>query len=112
MDLCSASDATVSKKRCGEWVGTEQPSFDAKHHQCEQCKVEIQARDVSDITPYPSPMYHMLRRLNQYRLKWYFRMREYSLPAQCYLIHGSANAVPPLPAIYIPQLQCDQILSL
>ena len=44
MDLCSASDATDSKKRCGEWVGTEQPSFDGKH---QQSKVEIQARDVS-----------------------------------------------------------------
>ena len=39
-------------------------------------------------------------------------MREYSLPAQRYLSLGSANAVPPLPAEYIPQQQCDQILSL
>jgi len=109
MDLCSASDDTDSKKRCGERVGTEQPSFDAKHHQCKQSKVEIQARNVNDIAPYPSPMYHMRKRLNQPRFKWYFRMREYSLPAKCYLIHGSA---PPLPAKYIPQLQCDQILSL
>ena len=109
MDMCSASDATDSKKRCGERVGK---SFDAKHHQCKQNKVEIQARDVSDIAPYPSPMYHMLKKLNQHKFMWYFRMREYSLPAKCYLIHGSANAAPPLPAIYIPQLQCDQILSL
>ena len=29
--MCSASDVSDSKKRCGEWVGTEQPSFDAKH---------------------------------------------------------------------------------
>jgi len=108
MDLCSASDTTDSKKRCGEWVSTEQPSFDAQHHQCKQSKVEIQARDVCDIAPYPSPMYHMLKRFNQHRFMWYFRMREYSLPAKCYLIHGSAK----LPAIYIPQLQCDQILSL
>ena len=64
MDLCSASDATDSKKRLGEWVGTEKPSFDAKYHQCKQSKVEIQARDVSDIAPYPSPMYHMVKRLN------------------------------------------------
>ena len=69
--MCSASDATDSKKRCGEWVGTEQPSFDAKHRQCKHSKVEIQARDVSDIASYPSPMYHMLKRLNQYRFKWY-----------------------------------------
>ena len=81
MDLCSASDATVSKKRCGERVGTEQPSFDAKHHQCKQSKVEIQARDVNDIAPYPSPMYHMLKRLSQHRFMWYFRMRE-SIPCQ------------------------------
>jgi len=105
MDLCSASDATDSKKRCGELVGTE-------HRQYKQSKVEIQARDVSDIAPYPSPMYHMLKRINQHRFKWYFRMREYSLPAKCFLIHSSANAVPPLPATYIPQLQCNQILSL
>jgi len=64
MDLCSASDATDSKKRCGEWVGMEQPSFDAKHRQHKQNKVEIQVRDVSDIAPYPSLMYHMLNRLN------------------------------------------------
>ena len=32
-----------------KWVGTEQPSFEAKHRQCKQTKVEIQARDVSDI---------------------------------------------------------------
>ena len=94
--MCSTSDATDSKKRCGEWVGTEQPSFDAKHCQCKQGKVEIQARDVSDIAPYPSPMYYMLKRLNQHRLKWYFGMREYAQPAKCYLIHGNANAVPPL----------------
>jgi len=56
MDLCSASDTTDSKKRCGEWVDTEQPSFDAKHHQCKQSKVEIQARDGSDIyRPVPKP---------------------------------------------------------
>ena len=102
IDSCSASDATDSKKWCGERVGTKQQSFDAKHGQYKQSKVEIQARDISDIAPYPSPMYHMLKRLNQLRFKWYFRMREYSLPVKCYLIHGSANAVPPLPAIYIP----------
>jgi len=62
--MCSASDATDCKKRCGEWVGTEQSSFDAKHCQCKQSKVEIQARDVSDIALYPSPMYHMLKKLN------------------------------------------------
>jgi len=56
--MCFTSDASDSKKRCGEWVGTEQPSFDATHHQCKQSKVEIQARDVSDIARYPSSMYH------------------------------------------------------
>ena len=72
--MCSAGDATDSKKRCGEWVGTEQPSFDAKHCQCKQSKqskVEIQAKDVSDIS---SPVYHMLKRSNQHRLKRYFRI--------------------------------------
>ena len=48
------SDAIDSKKRCGhsgEWIGTDQPRFDARH--C-QCQVEIQARDISDIT-LPKP---------------------------------------------------------
>ena len=103
MDLRSASDATVSKKRYGERVGTEQPNFDAKHHQCKQSKVEIQTRDISDISLYSSPMYHMQKRLNQHRFQWYFTMKGYSLPAKCYLIHGSANAVLPLPALYILQ---------
>ena len=53
--MCSTSDATDSKKWSGEWVGTEQPSFDAKHRQCKQGEVEIQARDISDIALYPSP---------------------------------------------------------
>ena len=77
-DMCSTSDTNDRKKRCGEWVGTEQPSFGVKNHHCKQSKVEIQARDVGDITLCPSPMYHMLKRFNQLRLKWYFRVREYS----------------------------------
>ena len=41
--MSSASDVIDSKKRYGEWVGTEQPSSYAKHCQCKQRKVEIQA---------------------------------------------------------------------
>ena len=44
-------------EKCGEWVGTEHPSFDAKHRQCKQSKVEIPARDISDIAPHPNPTY-------------------------------------------------------
>ena len=49
--------------RQGVESGMEKASFDAKHRQCKQCKVEIQARDVNDITLCPSPMYHILKRL-------------------------------------------------
>ena len=73
--MCSASDAIDSKTSCGEWVGTERPGLDAKHLQCKHSKVEIQAKDISDIVPYPN---HMLKRLNQHRLKRYFRIGEYS----------------------------------
>jgi len=88
MDLCSASDATDSKKRCG---GTEQLNFDAKHRQYKQCKVEIQARDVNDIALYPSPMYHMLKRLNQHRFKWYFVSATFSPEVMTVANSGADN---------------------
>ena len=68
--MCSTSNATDNKKRYEEWVGMEQPSFDTKH--------QFKQRDVSNIAPYPSPSYHMLKRLTQHRFKWYSGMREYS----------------------------------
>ena len=94
--MCSTSDASDSKKMSGEWVGMEQqvlmPNIISVSGVRQKYNYsEIQARDVSDIAPYPSPMYHMLKRLNQHRFKWYFIMTEYSQPANFYLIHGSAN---------------------
>ena len=61
-DMCSASDATDSKRRCGEWVGTQVGTEQlTKIVSVSRVRVEIQAGDISDITTYPSPMYHMLK---------------------------------------------------
>jgi len=55
----------------------EQPIFDARHHQCKQSKVEIQARDMLVISLRAQALCITcyVKRLIQH---WDFMMREYS----------------------------------
>ena len=62
--------------------------------------------------PCPRFMNHMLKRLNHHKLKWDLMMRTYSKLAECTPIHGNADAVLGLPTMYIPQIQCNQLLAL